>query len=78
MKNQALKKEFGQLVRQRRNELKITQNQLADRANISCTYLRDIEHGVHTPTWINWLKLCTELQISPDKFLKEISTDDLL
>lgn len=74
MENQKLKKEFGQLVKQRRTKLNITQLQLADRANISCTYLREIERGIHTPTWINWLKICTELEIDPENFLNMINS----
>lgn len=66
---QMLKKEFGQMVKRRRIEKHITQIRLADRANISCTYLREIERGIHTPTWINWLKLCTELEIDPKNFI---------
>lgn len=67
-----LRKEFGRLMRQRRYELKMTQNQLADKADLSCTYLRDIEHGIHTPTWINWLKICELLEIDPNTFSKTV------
>lgn len=72
MQEQMLKIEFGEMVQKKRSELNITQNQLADRANISCTYLREIEHGMHTPTWINWLRLCSELEIDPKNFISKM------
>lgn len=62
---------FGTLMRRKRNEKRMTQQMLADALGISCTYLRDLEHGVHTMTWQNWLRTCTILDINVNHFQKE-------
>ena len=38
------------LLKNRRKLLKLTQQQLADKSNVSRNYISDIEHGKSTPT----------------------------
>lgn len=62
-----IRKRFGALIKERRKVLGITQSDLAEALNISCTYLREIERGVHTPTWTTFLRICKVLNVSADK-----------
>src|SRR5438105_1082809 len=45
-----LKKMFGAEVKRRRNELGISQEQLAERANLHRTYVSDVEAGKRNPS----------------------------
>lgn len=58
-----LKRVFSELVRQRRNEVNLTQELLAEILSISVVYLRKIERGECIPSWIIWLMICTVLEI---------------
>lgn len=66
-----LKKEFGSLIKNARLRKKMTQEKLSEIAGITDVYLRDLEYGNYTATWIIWLKLCTELDIDIVKFQKK-------
>lgn len=54
---------FGEMLHVSRLEKNITQKNLSEMAGISDVYLRDVENGQHTVTWIIWLELCTALDI---------------
>lgn len=58
-----LKCVFSELVRQRRIEVNLTQELLAEILSISVVYLRKIERGQCIPSWIIWLMICTVLEI---------------
>lgn len=72
MTDNRLEKYFGSIVRSRRREKGITQEQLAELVGISVTYLRGVEHGNHSVTWKIWLDLCKELQLNVDDFLNRV------
>ena len=58
------KVEIGKTIVKLRKSRRITQEQLADAANVSVSYLRDIEHDCANPT-INILEdIADALQIS--------------
>jgi transcriptional regulator with XRE-family HTH domain len=60
---------FGFAVRTRREELKLTQEELAERVGIHRTYLSDIERGTRNPSLINIDRIAASLTLSlPDLF----------
>lgn len=59
-----IKKEFGKQLRKLRQERKITQEELADRAGMHFTYIGQIERGVRNPSLINLHKLAKALKVS--------------
>lgn len=67
----ALKRKFGTFIRDRRLKKNLTQERLSELAGITQVYLRDIEYGNSTATWIIWLRICTVLEFDIPKFQKE-------
>ncbi len=67
----ALKREFGTIIRNRLLKKQITQEQLSELTGITVVYLRDLENGNYTATWIIWLKLCTLLELDIPGFQKK-------
>ncbi|MDE7362988.1 MAG: helix-turn-helix transcriptional regulator [Oscillospiraceae bacterium] len=67
----ALKKEFGTIIRTARQRKKMTQEKLSELTGITEVYLRDLEYGNYTATWIIWLRLCTVLDVDIIKFQKK-------
>lgn len=58
---------FGEMMRDSRKSRGISQEDLAKSVGISTLYCRELEHGRFNPTWIVWLKICTELNIDIKK-----------
>ena len=54
-------KKIGEVIRERRKFLKITQEDLADISGISERTLRDIEKGLANPELESLMKLCEVL-----------------
>lgn len=63
MEERKIQTEFGELIRAKRKQKKLTQEELSELAGITDVYLRDLERGSYTATWIICLKLCTVLDI---------------
>ncbi len=63
IKERKIQTEFGMLIKENRKQKKITQEQLAELVGITDVYLRDLERGSYTATWIICLKICTVLDI---------------
>lgn len=62
--------EFGNRVRTRREDLGLTQQELADRVNVSLKTLQNWDRGVNTPKQIkDLLSLCNQLHCDPDYLL---------
>ena len=55
---------FGSVVRERRNHLRISQEELADRAGLHRTYIADIERGARNPSLKSIEKIAKALQLS--------------
>jgi transcriptional regulator with XRE-family HTH domain len=55
---------FGFAVRLRREQLNLTQEDLAEKAGIHRTYLSDIERGSRNPSLINIDRIATSLALS--------------
>ena len=69
-----LKADFGQLVMELRKKYNLTQEMLSEISGISEVYLRKIERGNCTVTWVIWLTLCTALNVD----IKEIQKKYIL
>jgi transcriptional regulator with XRE-family HTH domain len=55
---------FGENVRQKREELDWTQEQLAEKADLDQTFISGIERGTRNPTIITITKLSKALSVS--------------
>ena len=67
MRKMDSRKIFGEMMRNARKGRGITQENFAKSIGISTLYCRELEHGRYNPTWIVWLKICTELNIDIKK-----------
>lgn len=54
---------FGAIVKNKRQQLGITQEKLAELVGISIVYCRDLEKGKSRSSWVIWLKICVVLKI---------------
>ena len=68
----------GKRVRQLRLQKKLTQEQLAERAGISTSFLGHIERGTRKASLDTVIKLCNALQVSPSLLLQDSLDSDLL
>jgi transcriptional regulator with XRE-family HTH domain len=59
-----IKERFGKAIRRRRRELDLSQEELAERAELHRTYISDIERGDRNPSLENIEKLAKALEIS--------------
>jgi transcriptional regulator with XRE-family HTH domain len=55
---------FGKAIRRRRRELDLSQEELAERAELHQTYISDVERGGRNPSLENVEKLANALGIS--------------
>ena len=66
-----IRERFGTAVKFRREELGLTQEDLADKARIHRTYLSDVERGARNLSLINIERLALALSITlPELFTK--------
>lgn len=63
---------FGQNVRARRLDLKLSQEKLADAAGVDRTYVGSVERGERNLSLQNIVKLATALQVEPADLLHGI------
>ena len=59
-----IRQRFGLAIRQRRQELGISQEELSFRAGLHRTYISDIERGSRNPSLENIEKLANALEVS--------------
>ena len=62
---------FGAVVRQMRERRGLTQEQLAERAEVSATYVGFIERGDNVPTLTIILQVASALGVSPSELLRD-------
>ena len=63
---------FGKAVRYRRNELEISQEELAERANLHRTYISDLERGRRNISLENIEKLAKALNLSISELIQRV------
>lgn len=61
--------EMGQRIKLRRQELKLTQLELAELIDISNNHMSAIENAKTNPSMDNFIKLCEVLKVTPDYLL---------
>lgn len=60
---------FGTKVRERREELGLSQEKLAERADLHRTYIGAVERGERNISLLNILRICNALRVKPSKLL---------
>lgn len=74
MKMKEFDVQFGKIVKQKRKQMKITQERLSELAGISTVFCRNIELGINRANWVTWVKICTVLEIDmnevADRYIK--------
>ena len=63
---------FGKAVRKRRNELEISQEELAERADLHRTYISDLERGRRNVSPENIEKLAKALNLSIAELIQRV------
>lgn len=71
-------RELGQRIRQQRTLLRMTQEQLAEKAGISLSFLGHIERGSRKASLDTFVRICNALIISPNTLLQDSLDDELL
>ena len=62
-------KKIGVRIAQRRKEIKMKQNTLAEKTNLSNNHISNIENGYSVPSIETFAKICNVLNITPDYLL---------
>ena len=62
-------KKIGRFLKELRKEKDITQEQLAEKAELSNVYISHIENSRSIPSLETLMKLCSALDITPDEVL---------
>ncbi len=62
---------LGNKIRNRREELGLTQPELAQKARLTQGYISSVEHDVYVPRATTLMVLAISLDLEPDAFLKE-------
>ena len=66
---------FGDLVRQRRKELQLTQEALGEKAGVSRNYVNELENGKYNVTLNTLVKVAQALEIDPAKLLEGLTAN---
>ena len=61
---------IGSRLREARNMVKLTQEQLAEKVGIGTTYISDIERGAKFPSLSLFIKIVDALRVSSDFILR--------
>ncbi len=64
-------KKFGLVVRRLRESRGLTQEELAERAEVSATYIGFIERGDNVPTLTVILQIASALSVRPSELLRD-------
>ncbi|TAL29310.1 MAG: XRE family transcriptional regulator [Alphaproteobacteria bacterium] len=65
-----LLKPLSQTIRRRRNDLGLSQEDLAEKCGFDRTYISMLERGKRNPSFLNLLRLSEGLEISVSKLLE--------
>ncbi len=70
-----VRERFGTAVKFRREELELTQEELAHAASIHRTYLSDVERGTRNLSLVNIEKLAAALSIRMSKLFEAVEAE---
>ena len=62
---------FGQIIKKLRRNADMTQEQLAEKADITIVYLSELERGVKSPSLTVFVSIAEALQVSTDSLLRD-------
>jgi transcriptional regulator with XRE-family HTH domain len=65
------KQAIGQILRRKREALKISQEELAARAGVDRSYISILERGLKSPTIEMLERICESLGTLPEKIIQE-------
>ena len=65
---------LGQNIRSRRESLKLSQEDLADKAELDRTYIGGVERGERNPTILSTLRISKALGLSLSEITKEVAS----
>jgi len=65
---------LGQNIRSRRESLKLSQEDLADKADLDRTYIGGVERGERNPTILSTLRISKALGLSLSEITKEVAS----
>jgi len=65
-------KNFGSVVRRKRQEMGISQEELADRAGFDRTYISMVELGKRNPALLNICRLAEALETTPRELVESL------
>ncbi|TFV29400.1 XRE family transcriptional regulator [Bradyrhizobium frederickii] len=66
---------FGKLIAGLRQSVGLSQEELAERANIHRTYVSQIERGLKSPTLVTLLRLSSALETTPSKLMRQLESE---
>ena len=64
---------FGQVVKEHRLDLGLSQEAFAQKAQLHRTYISGIERGKRNVALINMIQIAQALELAPEEFLERIS-----
>ena len=69
---------LGDRIKEARKKLKLTQDQLAEKLDVSCVYLSELERNIKMPSMPLFIRLVEELDVSADYLLRDIVSPSTL
>ena len=64
---------FGKTLRRLRDEAELSQEAVADRANLTTGYISDLERGLKAPGLLTILRLAIALRVAPSDLLEDFT-----
>jgi transcriptional regulator with XRE-family HTH domain len=68
---------LGLNVRKQREEKGLTQEALAERANLDPTYISGIERGVRNPSVLSVIRIATALGVTTSKLMEKVDDNGI-
>ena len=69
---------LGDRIKEARKRLRLTQEQLAEKLEVSCVYVSEIERNLKMPSMPLFIRLVEELDVSADYLLRDIVSSNTL
>jgi len=67
---------LGKIIKERRKENKLTQNQLAEKVYLSRSYIADVEQGRYNPSLETFVSIANVLHINLNVLLSKTEIQD--